>query len=316
MTPVSPLVNRQDQLGRARSGLQMNPVRTVLFLLLFMPLSTAGQGIGTLTLLEGSASVIRGANVGPAVEGMRLRQGDIIENSEPGFVQLEFLDGSIVALGPASRLYISQIGTRGGKASGATLILLSGWLKAESGSVARMSRYDSPLLGASTGNGTLLFHATGNACDIFIESGSAMVAEVSREGIWHQQQSGKAGQFISRRAGKSLVFLARPSSEFVDSMPHPFKDTLPPHPLKPREGKAGRPVSYGDVQIWLTMPLAWRGSFVTRFQSRLNDPEFRKQVEAHLAELPEWDPILHPKKYQPENPVAPVHQSNTPQVRN
>jgi hypothetical protein len=42
------------------------------------------------------------------------------------------------------------------------------------------------------------------------------------------------------------------------------------------------------------MPSAWRKGFVNRFEPRLKDPEFRKQLENHVAEYPEWLPILHP----------------------
>jgi hypothetical protein len=44
---------------------------------------------------------------------------------------------------------------------------------------------------------------------------------------------------------------------------------------------------------------------VDRFAPRLKDPEFRKQLEAHLTQYPEWDPILHPEKHPPENAPAP-----------
>jgi len=43
---------------------------------------------------------------------------------------------------------------------------------------------------------------------------------------------------------------------------------------------------------------------VDRFTPRLKDPEFRKELEAHLGSHPEWDAILHPEKQPPE--AAPV----------
>jgi hypothetical protein len=297
----------------------MNPVRTLLLFWLLVPLPSAAQEIGTLTFLEGSLRVIRGTSLHPGKEGLRLRQGDILESSDGGFVQLEFKGGPIVALGPSSRLYLFRYAAGGRKATGASLILLNGWLKAESSAAVGMSRYDSPLLSGSTANGTLLFHATREGCSIFVESGLAMVGEVSPEGISHQPQPGKAGLFFLRQVGKGMTVLPRPSSEFVDSMPRAFKDTLPPRVdkfPKPVPLPPGQAVTYADVQLWLTMPATWRRGFVTRFQPRLDDPEFREQVEAHLAELPEWDPILHPEKYQPQVPPTPVQKPDPPQVRN
>jgi hypothetical protein len=306
-------------MARPRLGAEVNPFRTVLLFLLLVPLHAAAQEIGTLTFLEGSLRVVRGASAHPGKEGLRLRQGDILESSEGGFAQLEFRGGAIVALGPSSRLYIFRYAAGGSKSTGTSLILLSGWLKAEANSAVGMWRYDSPLLSGFTANGTLLFHTTREGCNIYVESGSAMVGEVSREGISHQLQPGKAGLFFLRQVGKKVAVFPRPSAEFVDSMPRAFKDTLPPRIdkfSKPVPLPAGKAVTFSDVQPWLTMPATWRRGLVTRFQPRLNDPEFRNQVEAHLAQLPEWDPILHPEKYQPAPPPTPVHNSDSPQVRN
>jgi hypothetical protein len=143
---------------------------------------------------------------------------------------------------------------------------------------------------------------------VFVESGSAAVAEVSPDGSSHQPTVAKAGQFFSRRAGNNLTTLNRPNPGFLDVMPAAFRDTLPSR-LAHFADKAvvpnlDHPVAYGELQPWLTMPSAWRRGLVDRFAPRLKDPEFRRQVEAHLAGHPEWDPILHPKKDSPETPPA------------
>src|SRR5262249_53005300 len=66
----------------------------------------AVQGVGSLTLMDGSLRVIRGTNVLKGIEGMRLRPGDILETSDAGFAQLEFTGGAVVAVGPSSHVYI------------------------------------------------------------------------------------------------------------------------------------------------------------------------------------------------------------------
>lgn len=40
---------------------------------------------------------------------MSIRQGDMIESSVNGLIQLEFGKGAIIALGPSSRMYILQV---------------------------------------------------------------------------------------------------------------------------------------------------------------------------------------------------------------
>lgn len=301
----------------------MNALGIALALLL-LPVPVAVQGIGSVTLLEGSLRVVRGTSVLQGAEGMRLRQGDIIESSDRGFVQLEFVGGTIVALGPSSRLYlfrhgVDHSGGQAGEAAGLDLVLLSGWLKGESNSKAGSFRYESPILAATTGNGTVVVHGYGSGCEVFVESGSATIDEVNPDGSSRQPKAAKAGQFLSRRAGKTLTILPRLNSAFVDAMPRQFRDALPSR-LARFAGKSVEPVtdhqvSYPEIQSWLTMPSAWRRGFAERFEPRLKDPEFRRQLEVHVAEYPEWDVILHPEKRHPETPPAPTPNSESPHPR-
>lgn len=280
----------------------MNLLGIALVLSWLLPTPAAAQEVGTVTFLEGSLRIIRGTTALQAAEGTRLRQGDIIESSDKGFAQLEFVGGAIVALGPLSRMYVFRQGM-GGKsgsdATGAELVLLSGWLKGQSDTHAGSYRYESPMLAATTGNGTVVFHYNESGCDVFVESGSAAIGEVSPNGNAGKPTAGNAGQFFSRRQGKSLVNSSHPSAAFVEAMPRSFRDALPSRLAhfagKPVEPKAQHQVSYVEIQPWLTMPSAWRKGFVDRFEPRLKDPEFRKQLEIHAAEYPEWVPILHPE---------------------
>jgi len=272
----------------------------LLFSLLAGP--AVAQDAGTVTFLEGSLRIIRGTAVLQAAEGSRVRQGDILESSEKGFAQMEFTDGAIAAIGPSSRMYIFRHragGSPGGSAAGEEFVLLSGWLKAESDAKAGTCRYESPLLAATTKNGAIVLHTDESESDVFIESGSAAVAEVASEGMVGKPAAGNAGQFFSRHRGKAVVSSSRPTSAFLDGLPRPFRDALPPRLShfkgKPVEPKVQHPVSYAEIQPWLTIPSAWRKGFVDRFQSRLADPEFRKQLEAHAAEYPEWATVLHPQ---------------------
>jgi hypothetical protein len=102
-------------------------------------------------------------------------------------------------------------------------------------------------------------------------------------------------------------------------MPRAFRDTLPSRLAhfagKTVGPKTDHPVSYVEIQPWLTMPSAWRRGFVDRFEPRLQDPEFRKQLEAHVAAYPEWDGVLHPEKQRPETSPTPVSNTESPHPR-
>ena len=293
----------------------MKTVLSLLIVFVMLTLASSAQDFGTLTLVEGPLRLIRGATVLQGAEGVRLRPGDIIESSSNGFVQLEFTGGAIVALGNSTRVLLFNYGTghkTGTPASAAELVLLSGWLKGQSVAKAGAYRYESPLLAALSPEGSLVLHSTATESEIFVESGSARIGEVSASGNWRDPRPLKAGQFTSRVAGKNVTVTTRPNQSFVESMPHQFRDTLsslmsrfqgePPLPKRDHE------VSYSEIQPWLTTAKAWRRGFVRRFQVRINDPAFRTALEAHLKEHPEWAPVMHPERYQEEiSPVAPEH---------
>jgi hypothetical protein len=272
-----------------------------------LPIPAAVQGVGSVTLLEGSLRVIRGTIVLKGVEGMHVRQGDILESSDTGFAQVEFDGGAVLALGSASRVYVRRhSGGKGGSKEPAELILLSGWLKGESSATAGSYRYETPELAATTANGTVLIHAYQGICDVFVESGAATVGETGQDGAVRAPAAAKAGQFFSRHTGKGAATATRPTPAFIDAMPHPFRDTLPSRLAhfagKTIEPKVDHQASYGEVETYLRMPPAWRRGMVERFEPRLKDTEFRKQLEAHLANHPEWDEILHPDK-EPKEPA-------------
>jgi hypothetical protein len=280
-----------------------NRVLSNVAIVLLLTLCAVGQEIGTVTLINGPLRLIRGATVLQGVEGVRLHVDDIVESS--GFAQMELSGGEIVALGGPSRVLLlrfSHAGSRSAGGSSAELVLLSGWLKSERGPHAGNYRFDSPLIAAAVSDGTVVMHSAAQESEVFVESGSARVAEVSQGGVWRDPQLVKSGQFCSRSAGKQVVTSSRPSSSFVASMPREFRDTLPPIAShfngKPPEPKRDHEVSYSDVQAWLSTSQAWRRGFVKRFQNRLSDPAFRNALEAHLEDYPEWDPVLHPERYQ------------------
>ena len=285
----------------------MHRVLAVLALLLVPPIGTA-QEIGTFTLVEGSPRLIRGATVLRASEGVRFQNNDILETPTPGFVQAEFASGSIIAIGPASRVLIHS---GGGK--GADLVLMTGWLKGENPANAGGYHLSSSLLSATAKAGTVILHAAPADVELYVESGTATVNEAGGH-----PNAAKAGQFYTRH-GPKLAVATRPGGPFLEGMPQPFRDTLPSRQShfagkKPVEPKHDHDVTYAEVEPWLKMG-AWRRSFEERFQPRLKDAEFRRAVESHITEYPEWDRILHPEKYEKNSPTAPADNPKPPSGR-
>lgn len=264
-------------------------------LALLVSLYAHAQEVGTVTLLKDSPlRVIRGYSVLQGAEGMRLRQGDILETGPAATAQaqLELSGGAVVELGPSSQLLLfSQT------ASAAELVLLSGWLKGET--TAGVYRYASPLLAATTKGGNVLLHATGDGAEVFVERGAASVSIGSAAPV----ASAADKIFFTRRAGKPMAVAGRPAQDFVAAMPISFRDVLPPRlsrfaGAKPPVPKTDHDVSYAEIERWLMISPSWRRGFVERFKPRLQDNAFRQAIETHLSALPEWEPVLHPENHK------------------
>jgi hypothetical protein len=277
--------------------------------LLLTSLPASAQGIGTLTYREGAIRVIRGTTMLQGAEGMRVQTGDILESLDPGFIQLELNGGVILALGPSTNVLLLSHGRGGaGDRPAGEIVLIKGWLKGEAPATVGAYRYATPLLAITSKGGAVLLHAYAETSEAFLESGPGSAAPVTSEGSVGPPVAAKPGQFFARRPGKNIASSPRPDPNFVQAMPPPFRDTLPSRLSrftgKPVEPKRDHEVSYAEVETWLHIAPAWRRGFVERFRPRLKDPEFRKAIEAHLGSLPEWDPVLHPEKYQPGAPPA------------
>jgi hypothetical protein len=270
-------------------------VRVLRFFLLpvvafLVPIGAHSQETGTLTLLKDTPlHVIRGVSMLQGVEGMRLRQGDILETgpAPTAQAQLEFTGGAIVELGPSTQvLLLSQT------AASAETAMLAGWLKGET--TAGTARYASPLVTATTKGGNLLLHITADNAEVFVEKGAASV------GIGGAGATPSSAEkiFFTRKAGKPIAAAGRPSPEFIGAMPVSFRDEFPSRlarfaGAKPPVPKNDHDVSYADVERWLTS--GWGRSLVVRFKPRIQDSAFRQAIEAHIAALPGWEPVLHPE---------------------
>lgn len=263
--------------------------------------------IGTLTILDGEAQMIRDAAAWRMPEGTRLAAGDIVQTAPTArLVRLELAAGPAIDLGPSTRVqFAPQL--RGDPARRtATLYLLEGWLKLTQADAAR----DDGVLIASQA-----LDVTGVARDV--------VVAVRGDAVWAFAESGavtlapreggkplaplmlKAGEFLERTEGgkaRPEVF-ARPTGAFLQQVPRAFRDTLPRRAaLFKADAPAPKrlaPIAYADVQPWLTAEPDLRRGFVTRWRGAARDAGFRRALDEHLAAHPEWDRVLHPEKYRP-----------------
>ena len=280
--------------------------------------ASAVELIGTVTLLEGGASLLRGPSRYALAEGVRLEQGDILELGDKALSQVEFTDGTIIDLAPQSRLLILTYPVAAARASGGgELFLLRGWMKVSSSKQPNrvLGRYTSPLVELSTADATAVMQVSSAEASVFLESGEARVAQVSGSGKVVDAGRIKGSQFFSCKPEQRGVVAARPSQAFLTALPRTFMDTLPSRLAKFKERnvapKRSGDFTYAEVQDWVNSVPAVRRAMVTHWQSKLGDPAFRSAIAAGLKDHPEWDRLINPEKYE-HPPLS--NKSGQPQV--
>lgn len=288
----------------------------ILVCLLFPVAASAGDLIGTVTLLEGSGSLLRGPSRYVLAEGVRLEQGDILELGDKALCQVEFTDGTIIDLAPQSRLLVLAYPGAAAGASGGELFLLRGWMKL---SISRqptrvVGRCSSPLIELSTADATAVVQVSASEASVFMESGEARVAQVSGSGKVGEAARIKGSQFFSCKQDQRCAVMARPSPVFLTALPRSFMDTLPSRVAKFKERnvapKRSGDFTYAEVQDWVNSVPAVRRAMVSHWQPKLADPAFRSAIAAGLKDHPEWDRLINPEKY--EHP--PLTNKGQPQV--
>jgi len=277
-----------------------------LFLLCAGAGTVRAQTTGTLTLVEGKATLIRGAVQYTAAPGVRLDEGDILAVDPKGQAQVEFQDGAILNLSQGARAMLTGIAPKRAARTQPVITVLSGWVKlshAKSKGAAYL--YTTPVAEVLSGDATAVLTAGSDFTALFIESGAVKFYETGKRRARTNAREAKSGEFIARKSGQSAIFSARPSPEFVKSMPRYFRDNLPVllDRTKNRnvEPKFEHEVTYAEVEDWLKADSSIRGHFVARFEKRSRDPEFRRKLIENLPSHPEWDRVLFPEKYEPKD---------------
>jgi hypothetical protein len=278
-----------------------------LCLLLGMPLfasECAAADAGMITLVEGPARILRGVTWYKLAPGATLQEGDVIEAADATKVQAEVTGGPMVHIVGPALLYAAGIAARGegaGSAGGAVEFdLEQGWLKVAStpDKVAARLRISGATI--TFVDATVLVRADPTSNEIFVESGSARITEMSRAGSPGAAHDAPTGEYWAQASDRSISRQRGPPGKFVASMPRHLIERLGSFAArykgKPVALVADRDIVLAEADLLLAGP--YRKSFVRRFAVRLADPAFRKEVDAGIAAYPEWDRVLHPEQYR------------------
>jgi len=277
-------------------------LRIAAFLICTSP-AAFGQTVGILTVAEGGVQLVRGSTTYTAAQGVTLQNGDMLAPDPKGQAQIEFPDGAILNLSRGTRALLLSPQSAGGEPG---VALQSGWAKFTRVKAAKGKpyRYIMPLARLDTAGATGVLRIGDASSEIFIESGTARLVELSKAGVPAGGRDVKGGEFVVRAAGQPLAASPRPSAEFIKTMPGYFRDDLPVFLPRVRE-KGIEPTreheaAYAEVEPWLKASAPIRRNLVERFRNRAKDPQFRGKLIENLAAHPEWDRILFPERYEEE----------------
>lgn len=253
-------------------------------------------------ILEGKATLVRQTTRFDVVEGASLKNEDILETAPASFVQVELSDGHRIGLGASTRVMLAPGPLRRGAAV-PRLYLLQGWAKFTPAPEPRPAgAVDlTPSFEASAGSGTVIFSTDPKGFAAFVETGTLkLAARAAGNRPAAAPLSLAAGDFLVGRVGEKAVVSARPTPDFLDQMPRPFRDPLPARAdrFKGRQVtlKSLGEVGYEDIAPWLGAEPGLRVPLLPRWRPRLNDKAFRDAVIAHMTAHPEWHPVVFPEK--------------------
>lgn len=283
-------------------------IRTFPLLLAFnAPFAHAQWAIA---IADVPAGVIRGANLYSASVNQRLATNDMIETGASGILLLQDEAGSVIALGPDTRILIE---------ANARISLLRGWLKIAHQCAA--SPCAEPAIETERGAVDIGDHAAAIVAvvatpelvsEAFSESGNQKLEVAANSASTPDSVALAEGQFAAIVSDAPVVPKPRPSPAFLAGMPIAFRDALVRVPTtgKLRDDLPSplRPVSFEDVAPWLTSGLPARNQpatrFVDRFHPRLADAAFKQHIDQNASVLPEWQAAAPVPKPAPEVRVA------------
>ncbi|MDN4588792.1 hypothetical protein DBA29_09845 [Xenophilus aerolatus] len=273
------------------------------------------------SILDGEATLLRESGRFAVAEGMRLDSGDIVETgAQARLLRLEFADGTIVDLGPATRALVApRLAGKGAAAQSPQLYLLQGWLKLitpAGGKGASAATVLTPAHALSDAAGQQVVSSEPAGLQVFCEAGTVTLQERATQAPAPVRL--KAGDYFSRLGSDKAAVKPRPVPAFIQAVPRSFLDPLPSRAalFKDREvvPKRTADLAYGDVAAWLSAEPALRSHFAARWRALARRPDFRAALAAHMRSHPEWDRIVFPEKYLPKRPPtgAPAPRPATP----
>lgn len=201
----------------------------VLFACLGFMSTALAESVGVFTVTRGPVQVLRAENYLAAAPGVEVQSDDILETGKAASAQVDMEDGSVLKLGPETRVSLSDYKLDSSKSVvSATLDVLSGWLRFAVAKLKPQGRYsfNTPVLtiGVRGTEGTI--EAQNEQGGLHLEEGAVDVAPLGPDIAGLQPIRVTSGEFIQRLRGQQLAKLPQPPAAFQKRLPPIVQEKL------------------------------------------------------------------------------------------
>ena len=174
--------------------------------------TAATTELGAVTLLEGSAKLLRGATWYKVVTGTRVEESDILDVAERSQAQIEFVGGGIVNLVGPGTVYLAPA-----KAKGAPVALMvpMGWVKAVAKPPGLQLR--TAAFNVTAADAIVVMQVTNTMVDFFVEHGDGRMVEVTATGADGAAHEFKRGEYWARSATGAVTTVSRAPTDLCRS---------------------------------------------------------------------------------------------------
>lgn len=258
-------------------------------------------GPARITILDGEATLVDGAQRLVGMEGQALNEQTLIETgANTRLLRIEWPNGQAVDLGANTRAMLSPPKLDGRNSQRSAVYLLQGWAKQNAPANAESKGLTSPSFDVPMVMGAVTSYVDADETWLFAESGSVLVVERGRGRDKPATFDLRPGSAYARVGDNPGAVAIRPSSADMKRVPISFRDPLPLRyeRVKIREttAKVLAEPTYTELQPWLSAETAVRAGFVTRFDELLRNKAFRREIAAHMRDHREWHRVLYPPK--------------------
>lgn len=240
-----------------------------------VPAAAPARPWALLTIADGEVTVLRGRLRLAAAEGLRLEPLDIVHTDAATRVaRLEFSNGSVLDLGPATQALLQPQGRAWPKERAAVAYISQGWAKLRTPRAAAQASQgglaSATLDLATPDGGVVLAHVTPMAAFAFVEAGRAQLLEYRGTREPRELALGEGHAYTRSAVGEIGTAVLRPTATQLRETPLALTDTLPLRAAQWAQRTApapaaGEPVQPSDVALWLDSEPALRSDLRARF---------------------------------------------------